>query len=101
MKIMMTNYRNIFLFVLLITNLLSCSPSVENWNKEIKEQKGKQGWLPVLDQFEGKRIAFINIFSTEKLGNGIYYVKLLWVQLQKQNKSQYEGFWWQETFTKG
>ena len=76
---MMTTYRNILLSVLLITNLLSCSPSVENWNKVIKEQKGKEGWLPVLDQFEGKRIAFINIFSTEKLSDGIFYVKLLWV----------------------
>jgi len=93
MKKMMTTYRNIFLSVLLITNLLSCSPSVENWNKEIKEQKGKEGWLPVLDQFEGKRIAFINIFSTEKLGDGIFYVKLLWVN----HESIAEGYH-EETF---
>ncbi len=69
----------ISIYCFLVLFFLGCSTSVENWNMEIKAQKEKQGWHPVMEQFGGKRIAFVNIFSTEKLGNGIYYVKLLWV----------------------
>jgi hypothetical protein len=52
---------------------------VGKWNEEIKKQRAKEGWLPVLEQFHGKRIAFINIYSTEKIQEGIFYVKILWV----------------------
>jgi len=68
----------IWLCVLFTFLLFSCSPSASTWNEKVKEQKAEKGWLPILEQFNGKRIAFIHIYSTQKIQDGIYSVKILW-----------------------
>ena len=59
--------------------LIGCSNSVDRWNKNIKKEKSLKGWMPIIEQFGGKRIGFNNIYSTEKIQDGIFYIEILWV----------------------
>ena len=78
----MMRFQKFLCILISLSFLAACSLSAEKWNDDIKKQKAEEGWLPLLEQFGGKRIAFINIYSTEKIQEGIYYVKILWVNHQ-------------------
>ena len=72
-------FRKLLYLLVCLLLLASCSSSVQKWNEEIKRQKSQKGWLPILEQLNGKRIAFVNMHSPQKIKEGIFYVEILWV----------------------
>ena len=73
----MTKLRIIFTLFAIVF-FVACSDSVTSWKNEVVKEKGERGWLLLLEQFGGKRLAFVNIYSTEKIRDGVFYVKVLW-----------------------
>lgn len=57
---------------------MSCSYD-NTWKDDVIKEKEKKGWLLLLEQFDGKRLAFINVFQTEIIKKNVFYIKILWV----------------------